>query len=38
VDLALARGGHDNISVIVVRAIASTSVSPTVMMQRRPPS
>jgi serine/threonine protein phosphatase PrpC len=38
VDLALARGGHDNISVIVVRAIASTSVSPTGMMQRRPPS
>jgi serine/threonine protein phosphatase PrpC len=36
VDLALARGGHDNISVIVVRAVASTSVSSTVMLPRRP--
>ncbi len=35
VDLALARGGHDNISAIVVRAVASTSVSPTVKLPRR---
>ena len=36
VDLALARGGHDNISVIVVRAVASTSVSSTMMLPLRP--
>jgi protein phosphatase len=38
VDLALARGGHDNISVIVVRAGAATSVPPTVQLPRRPRS
>ena len=36
VDLALARGGEDNISVIVVRAVASTSVAPTVMLPLPP--
>lgn len=38
VDLALARGGHDNIAVIVVRAVAATSVAATVMLPRHPPA
>lgn len=35
VDLALARGGHDNISVIVVRAVVSDPDTPTVKLPLR---
>lgn len=35
-DLALARGGHDNIAVIVVRIAGPTGVAPTLRLQREP--
>ncbi len=35
-DLALARGGHDNIAVIVVRIAGPTGVAPTLRLHREP--
>ncbi len=35
-DLALTRGGHDNIAVVVVRVTGSAGVTPTLRLQREP--